>query len=289
MNAKRYKADEDSRSVAVNLPLGFFDVEFRYGDSKYERLQHSIFGSYATWGNSTDQSLKIGRTLSRSKEGKTDLFLRVLRKDNENFIEGTKLEVNSKVYTDLVLGASRVEQLWGGSFYVDAQWTRGTQWLGANDVTMNAAGVTPALFYKYSGNLSWSRGFALGSRRIDLGLRSGWQWTSRNLLTANTLSIGDEYTVRGFKGNGAFGDVGGYLSTTVTVPIAGGWSAFTGIDYGALENNLPDARLQEMSGWAVGLRGNWRNASVSLMHAEPLTSPGTAKDPVLYGMASLRF
>jgi len=280
------EASEDSRNLSVSMPLGFWDVELRRGDSDYQR-KHIFNGIYNTTGNSTDQNLKIGRTLARSKRGKTDLSLRIQRKDNENFIEGARLDINSKVYTDLVLGLSRVDQVFGGSFYADVNWSRGTRWLGANDDTKDVDGNPQALYYKYAGNVSWTRGF--GTRRMDFALRSGWQYTPRKLLSANRLTIGDEYTVRGFKGDAVLGDKGAYLSNTLNVPIAAGFVGFVGADVGVVQDNVPDAKKTVVSGWAVGVRGSWRNASITLTHAAPIKSPYPTKGDVLYAMASLRF
>ena len=294
----QHRAEEDSANVSMNMPLGFWDFEWRLGASRYERLQEAFVGTYRTYGDSIDHSLKIGRTLSRSKEGKTDLSLRIQRRESENFINDAFLEVNSKTYTDLVLGLSRVEQLWGGSLYADVNWGRGTRWLGADDVTIRKEGDTPALYYKYSGNVSWTRGIPLGQRRIDFGLRGGWQYSPRKLLTANKLTIGDEYTVRGFKGNSVYGDKGGYLSGTLTLPIGGGWAGFVGADVGAVQDNEPGKPREMLSGWAAGIRGNWRNASITLTHAQPIRAirnPGPNGEidygagDVLYAMATLRF
>jgi len=282
-----YEASEDSRNLSVSMPLGFWDMELRHGDSRYQRIFRSGYGGYDSSGESVDQNLKIGRTLSRSKRGKTDMTLRIQRKDNENFINDARLEVNSKVYTDLVLGVSRVDQVFGGSFYADASWSRGTRWLGANDVTINAEGHTPALYYKYAGNVSWTRGF--GTRRMDYSLRGGWQYTPRKLLTANKLTVGDEYSVRGFKGDSVFGDKGAYLSNTLNVPIAAGFVGFVGADVGVVQDNVPDAKKTVVSSWAVGVSGSWRNASITLTHAAPIKSPYPTKGDVLYAMASLRF
>ncbi|BCT93477.1 hypothetical protein LYSHEL_25010 [Lysobacter helvus] len=296
-----YADFEDSRSVAVSIPAGFWDFELRRGDSRYVKEIESIFTSYGSEGKSNDQSLKVGHTVSRSKRGKTDVSLRIQRKDSENFINGTRIDANSKVYTDLTLGMSRVDQLWGGSLYVDFNWSRGTKWLGANNVVIDPReGHTPALYYKYAGNVSWSRPIKFGDRRFDYALRSGWQYSPRKLLAANQLSIGDEYTVRGFKGASVSGDRGIYLSNTVSMPINRVLTAFVGADIGVVDSNHSDKRHEAISGFALGLRGNWKHASFSITHAEPMQNrrdppadprnppPDNARD-VLYATATLRF
>lgn len=281
---------ETSHNVSVAMPLGFSDLELRYGASEYEREIRTIFGSYASEGDSNDWNLKLGRTVARSKRGKTDASLRVTRKDNENFVQGTRTDVNSKVYADVILGLARVDRLLGGSLYADFNWSRGTRWLGANDVVMDPrSGDTKALYYKYSGNLSWNRGFAAGARRLDYAARMGWQYTPRKLLSANKLSIGDEFTVRGFKGTPAYGDKGVYLSNTVSTPLPLGFQAFVGFDIGLVSDNVPGVHSDILSGWAVGFRGQWKFGSLGVTWAEPIRTPfPSARDGVLYATASIR-
>jgi filamentous hemagglutinin family protein len=91
------------------------------------------------------------------------------------------------------------------------------------------------------------------------------------------------------KGNSVFGDKGAYLSNTLNVPIAAGFVGFVGADVGVVQDNVPDAKKTVVSGWAVGVRGSWRNASITLTHAAPIKSPYPTKGDVLYAMASLRF
>ena len=91
------------------------------------------------------------------------------------------------------------------------------------------------------------------------------------------------------KGNSVFGDKGAYLSNTLNVPIAAGFVGFVGADVGVVQDNVPDAKKTVVSGWAVGVRGSWRNASITLTHAAPIKTPYPTKGDVLYAMASLRF
>ena len=60
-----HAAVENSRNASLRMPLGFWDFEWRQGESRYEKLIQSAFGSYASEGSSTDQNFKVGRTLTR--------------------------------------------------------------------------------------------------------------------------------------------------------------------------------------------------------------------------------
>ena len=98
-----------------------------------------------------------------------------------------------------------------------------------------------------------------------------------------------EFTPASRKGNSVYGDKGAYVSNTLSVPIAAGFVGFVGADVGMVKDNAPGAKNQVISGWAVGVRGNWRNASITLTHAAPIKTAGAEAGDVLYAMATLRF
>jgi len=99
-----------------------------------------------------------------------------------------------------------------------------------------------------------------------------------------------EFTTSAKKGASVSGDRGIYLSNTVSMPINNVLTGFVGADIGVVDSNKTGLKHETISGFALGLRGNWKHASFSLTHAEPLqgAKPNTARD-VLYATATLRF
>ena len=280
---------EDSANIALGIPLGFWNIDLRHSRSRYEKAIHSFYGSYDSRGDSRDDSLKISRAFDRSRRGKSNVFLRINHKDSNNYIEGKRIDVNSKRYTDLALGLSRVDQLWGGSLYADINLGRGTPWLGANYTKPHVFDETPAMYTKWSGNLSWNRGFQIAGRPFEYALRGGWQYSTHAMLGANKLTIGDEYTVRGYKGNSVFGDRGVYVSNTLTAPLAGGLSAFVGLDAGAVEDNDVRAVRQSITGAALGVRMRLPNGgNLAFTSATPLGAE-RSQESVVYASVQFRF
>jgi hemolysin activation/secretion protein len=276
---------EDSANLSLAVPFGFWNLELRHNRSRYEKEIKSIFGSYFSDGNSRDDSLKLSRTLVRSKEGKTTMSLRIAHRDSNNYIAGTRIEVNSRRYTDLTLGVARVDQLWGGSLFADLNLGKGSPWLGANYHELPRVDPTQAYYTKWSGNLSWSRGF--GGRRFEYAARGAWQYSTHAMLGSSKMTIGDEYTVRGYS-QGIAGDRGAYFSSTVTAQLGAGVSAFFGADAGAVKENERGAGHQFISGAALGLRARLKNASLALTSATPLGA-NRAQPSVLYANVNVRF
>jgi hemolysin activation/secretion protein len=67
-------------------------------------------------------------------------------------------------------------------------------------------------------------------------------------------------------------------------------TGFIGADVGVVQVNVPNAPHQVISGFALGLRGNWKYGNFSITHAEPMQKvyQKGARD-VLYATATLRF
>ena len=99
-----------------------------------------------------------------------------------------------------------------------------------------------------------------------------------------------EFTTSAGKGASVSGDKGVYLANTVSMPINNVFSGFVGADVGVVQNNVPNAPRQVISGFALGLKGNWKHGNFSITHAEPMQTVHKkgARD-VLYATATVRF
>jgi hemolysin activation/secretion protein len=98
-----------------------------------------------------------------------------------------------------------------------------------------------------------------------------------------------EFTTSAKKSDSVYGDQGIYVSNTMSTAIGSGFSGFVGVDIGTVKNSLPNAKRDVISGWALGLRGNWKHASVALTYAEPIQTVRPSDREVLYATASVRF
>ena len=283
-----YRGDEreENASLSVSIPLGYWSAEVRHAYNRYNRPIVGEFGRYESDGWSHDSSFKLARVLHRDATRKLTAYARLGHKNSANFIGDTRLEVNSKTYTDLSLGASYLDTLGGGAFYADGSFGRGTRWFDTDSADApNERGQYPALFRKAAGNLSWQRAFDAPTpdgmpdgtppSRLDYSVRFGWQYSPQELLASNKFSIGDEYTVRGFKGNSSMGDSGVFLASTLQFPSLFGWPAqpFVGLDFGAVQDRPYDdlsPSSQRLAGAAFGVRTSWPTASLAFTVARPL-------------------
>jgi hemolysin activation/secretion protein len=138
-----------------------------------------------------------------------------------------------------------------------------------------------------SGN--WSYDFRMMGKAFNYSASTGIQYSNDHLPYSSQLTLGDEYTVRGFKDISASGDRGAYVANTITMPqvLSVGHnvlqlSPFVGLDAGVARN--VNGRSFDLAGVAAGVRFQalgW--ASGSLTFGQPLRSPrGFPRTPVIY-------
>ena len=89
------------------------------------------------------------------------------------------------------------------------------------------------------------------------------------------LSIGDEYTVRGYKGNSVSGDSGFYvkneISYNISIPKVGNISPYIGYDFGRVWNNKveDEYKIGHLSGLALGIRYSGEIFSFDVAYTKP--------------------
>ncbi|MGO1003812.1 ShlB/FhaC/HecB family hemolysin secretion/activation protein [Lysobacter sp. CA196] len=280
--------EEKNWSAFGTVPIGYWDFELRHTRSEYRRLIGGNFGRYLSSGRSGDSSLKVERVFGRDQTGKNTFFAKLGRRASENFIDDYRLDINSRKYTDISLGLTRVGKFAGGVYYLDAALGKGGSWLGANDIQPDAHGMTPALYDKISGNFNWTRSWQKGVA-FSYTARGGWQYGDGPLLAANKIALGDEFTVRGFKGGVVYGDSGAYLSNTLELPLARGrFTPFVGFDVGVAKDR--GRASEHLSGAVLGVRGQTAMARWTLAYARPVDRPkGYSDEAVVYINANFRF
>ncbi|MGE4799832.1 ShlB/FhaC/HecB family hemolysin secretion/activation protein [Yersinia hibernica] len=280
---------QNSWSVNYSLPLGYWLLDASLYRSEYEKVIGGYFGGYHSEGTSQRASTKLSRVIFRDSVGKFSAYTKVEGRDNTNKIEDIKIGVSSKKYSSIAFGVTRVGTLGGGGLFWDLSSTAGVPWFGAawkNEPDLKGFDLN---YIKYNGIVSWSKALAqYGPVSLTYELNSGFQFTKDILVSDGKQSIGDEYTVRGYKESSVSGHNGGYISNTVQLPIAinklGIWqlSPFAGYDLGFIKNNCTDdmgsCPAEYLTGAALGLKAVGNHFSTSLTLGYPLTKPSILRN-----------
>ncbi|WP_300002103.1 ShlB/FhaC/HecB family hemolysin secretion/activation protein [uncultured Cedecea sp.] len=289
-NYLKQKSDsQNSWSLSYSIPVGYWSFDTSYYRSEYEKVIGGNFGGYNSDGNSERYSNRINRVLFRNNNHKLSAYTSIDVKNNLNRIKDIVIDVSSKNYSNVTFGITDVTTIWNGTTYWDLSFTKGTPWFGSawvNDPDLKGFDID---FNKINGLLSWSKKihqFDLVSVNYDL--TTSFQFSKDILVSAQNISIGDEYSVRGFKEDSVSGNKGGYISNTVKFPVYinkfSGMSMlpFVGYDVGYVKNNCRNYVIncsgEFISGGSVGLRLNQQYVSSSLSAGWPMTKPKSLRN-----------
>jgi len=283
---KNNNDNQDSWSANFSFPIGYWSFDFSSYRSEYDKTIGGYYGGYHSDGDSERTSAKISRVLYRNASGKFSGYLKTEVRESYNGIEGTQIDVSSKKYSSLNGGVNYVGSLAGGWLYADIGVTQGRPWFGSawkNDPDLTGFDLN---FTKYNGTLSWTKSlYQSGRFNVNYEFNSGFQYTNNQLVSDMKFSVGDEYSVRGYKDNYLTADKGGYISNTFSLPIMIGFagiqqiSPFVGYDLGMAKDNCSDnvdmCSMQYLTGAAVGIKASGSYFSSSLTMSWPLAIPGT--------------
>ncbi|TSP10127.1 ShlB/FhaC/HecB family hemolysin secretion/activation protein [Cupriavidus campinensis] len=270
-------------SVNYSLPIGYWTFDASWYGSQYEKMIDGYFGRYASDGTSQRLNLKLSRVLHRDAQGKTSGYMKFANRSNTNGIEGTQTSINSKRYSEVGAGVTHVGTLANGWLYADLGVNFGVPWMGgAWRSDPDLAGFDTD-FTKFNGMATWTRPFKVGNVDFVYDVGTGFQYSPNTLVTDARLSIGDEYTVRGFKDTAFYGDSGAYLSNTLRLPlranVLGGIEVapFVGYDGGVVKNYAPGSKPEYVMGAAVGFRFSGKYLTSSLSYGWPIASPAQSQ------------
>ncbi|WP_143531117.1 ShlB/FhaC/HecB family hemolysin secretion/activation protein, partial [Rodentibacter ratti] len=233
--------------------------------------------SYNSYGKIQTANIKLAKVFSRNKDMILSGYGELEFKKKKNYI-GERL-VSHYNNNKLTVGLSYIKNFLGGKLYNDISYSNGLSWFGANSLAYNEKGdKTLSLL---SGTMSWYKGFAFQERAVNYQISLGFQYSPYSLYADNQFSIGDEYTVRGFKGGIISGDSGYYLSQTIDIPFypekmsISQIKPFLGIDFGRTFNH--NQSNETLVGAAVGTRIQINRLNLSFTYSKPIKNVKTNK------------
>ncbi len=284
LSSRRFEANDDNSEynagVNYSVPFGYSKLDLRFNQSQYEKLlSGGQYGNYGTSGNSQTYATKFSHVLMREKTQKLSASLELEHKRNVNYVSNARTRPNSIPYTSLGVGLEHVTQFLGGSLYSDATFSRGLSAWGSGQSAYEQKKYVSGLnrqsknFKKIEFNTAWSRPFTWFDNNFNFSSRIGGQYSKDNLLTAEKIGIGDEFTVRGFRGPALWGDQGIYISNSLSMPLqvlGGSISPLLGLDSGYVRDVTYKENSGGITGLAIGASGTWRYGGASITLGVPL-------------------
>ncbi|MGV7961809.1 ShlB/FhaC/HecB family hemolysin secretion/activation protein [Photorhabdus tasmaniensis] len=290
-----FRNHHQSRSLSchVTVPYGYwlFSYQYAWNDS----FQIIPIGSqtYRYEGDSQTHRLAVDRTLYRDGKQKLALNVGMTRRQTTNVMAGKKLSISSPTLSVINFGVNYSSVLAGGYITFNPALSHGLSMLGTTKDDPHFPDTPRSQFRKFS--LSASYFIPVTDSIYYLSSIYG-QTTLDNLYASERLSLGGQYSVRGFKEQYLTGNRGGYLRNELNWQVsklpALGELALTGaLDAGWLQKKTGQIDGGNVAGIALGASLTNRRFSQMMTLGTPLTHPDHLKPDnwVVYWSASLIF
>nr|WP_321255395.1 ShlB/FhaC/HecB family hemolysin secretion/activation protein [uncultured Pseudodesulfovibrio sp.] len=279
--SSRRAKNSQSLSAYWALPLGYWTVSLFASKFNYNTILSGMTQEFSNKGETCFQSLGIDRVIHRDADSKTSLGIGVEHRKVESWIEDVRLVASSYETTDVGLKASHTRRLLGGSLSMGLEYHWGADFLGSSE-PLDGEGVPTPQYTKWEGNLNYYHPISFGGQSLMWSSILRAQYSHDSLYSAERMSIGSRYTVRGFSIDSLSGDSGGYIRNELSwrLPFQNYYTdkisaceLFAGYDYGMIlrDENDPYERGC-LQGIALGLR-TFGKLSASATIAKAIAAP----------------
>ncbi|MCA6221702.1 ShlB/FhaC/HecB family hemolysin secretion/activation protein [Photorhabdus antumapuensis] len=294
-----FRNNHHSRSFSSNVTIPYGDWLFSYQYAWNDSFQNIPIGlqTYHYEGDSQTHRLTVNRTLYRDGEQKLTLNAGITHRQTTNLFAGKKLSISSPILSVANLGLNYSSVLAGGYITFNPALSYGLPVLGATKDDPHFPDAPRSQFRKF--NLSASYFIPVTDSVYYLSSIYG-QTTSHNLYASERLSLGGQYSVRGFKEQYLTGNRGGYWRNELNWQVAAlpvGELTLTGaLDTGWLQGKTGQIDGDKIyggnvTGTALGVSLTNRRFNQTMTLGTPLTHPDHLKPDnwVVYWSASLIF
>lgn len=285
--------DRRSRSLSgsVSLPYGYSLLSYLYNWSDFYQWVPFNGTQYPYAGHTQSHVLDVAHTLYRDGQQKLALETSLTHRRIENRLADERLSVSSPTLSSLSASLNYSRTAAGGYLTFNPTYSRGIKALGSVDDDAHYPDMPRSEFRKYA--LSASYFYPLTPSLYFLTSAYG-QTTPDNLYASERLSVGGQYSVRGFKEHYLTGNRGAYWRNELnwqwtTLPWVGDVAITAAMDYGWVQ---PQKRLVDggtVLGSALGLSIDERVWRQSISVGKPLKYPNTLNSDswVAYWQASI--
>lgn len=263
-------------SAAIAIPYGYWDVSYRYSYSTYLTTITNKSLNFDSSGNTNNHDLTTKWLFYRDEISKSSLQMGLNYREDKNYILGSLLTGSSRNLSSLSIGIDHSTRLGRGFFTVSPQYYRGIKLFNSESDANKAKGLPSAEFNKGTLTVRYSQPL---TSWVSLSSTVFGQWSNDTLYGSQRMSVGGEYSVRGFKEQSISGDQGYYWRNDLNFalgqyPILGRVSSQLAVDTGAIHPDKYD-RFERGhltgAGLSVSSQANHYTSSITL--GVPLETP----------------
>jgi len=211
-----------SQNYAINysVPWGYWTLSGGYSNFEYASLLQGEVDSFETDGDGNTSTLSLSRVLKRDQTSKTTLTGTLTRKDNLNYVEGSKLVSSSRVTTVLDIAAVHTFFAAGATFTVDGGVSHGLPAFGAQNNPEFPGSADDEFLLTHAG-ASFAKVWDAGAMAFGANSNLTAQMSFDRLPGTEQISIGGVSTVRGFRNRSVSGISGFYSRNEIYAILPG--------------------------------------------------------------------
>ncbi len=284
-----------SQSYAINysIPQGYFLWSISANHFNYEQLVSGATIDLTTSGESDNQSIGLDYVAFRGQRSKWTINSDITKKVSKNYIEDVFLDTSSRTLYLGSMGVNSTYKMNSSLIRGGITWTRS---FDADDATKKLSDAEADFqFNKYSLDLGIQGGFEIYKQSFRYSSAINYFYSPTAIVASEALSIGGQYSVRGFDQESVTGYKGGYWRSEISYPKTY-WNKVRlepYIAYDLGQSDAPDYQKNKMtmSGATIGFRSAFANFSANAAYSTAAAVPEflTKKQSVFIFDARLSF
>jgi hemolysin activation/secretion protein len=217
-----------------NLPWGWWNVSYTYNQSEY-RSQIAANGfNFKQTGDSQNHQLRAERLIHRDAVSKTSLSAGLSYLRTNNFIEDSKLKLNSNRISEMQYGFNNGRRIGSAFVNLDLGMQQGIGAFDAQGNDHSGPGEPNARYRKYTATATYLQPFKLWGESFSFTSLMTGQRSEDVLFSPQRTSLGGQSSIRGYKDQSLSGDSGGYWRNDLrwTRPVTLEWLRPLFAEYG---------------------------------------------------------
>ncbi|GAA5111380.1 ShlB/FhaC/HecB family hemolysin secretion/activation protein [Orbus sasakiae] len=281
-------------STQLSIPLGYWTIDYLYSGNYFYYDIPLVFDKWRYKGKSDQHRLMLNKVVYRDNQTKFSFTTHYSHKTVNNTFANEKLIISSPTLNTITLGLNYSTVLKNGYFTFNPTVVQGLHLFDSTTDKLKINGSPKSQFTKLTVSSSYYKPLSSSSHYLT-SLYA--QWSKQNLYSTERISIGGEYSVRGFKESSLTGNQGFYWRNELTYQASvnsfiRSISLTGAIDSGWIKHKNNQIDGGNMTGIAFGISlsdNNYYNASLSI--GKPLFYPAMINPDhwVSYFQLSLNF
>ncbi|MBD1572244.1 ShlB/FhaC/HecB family hemolysin secretion/activation protein [Vibrio sp. S17_S38] len=269
--------DSQNARLAVSIPNGYRTFSYSYSYSDYLNTVSSNNFSFESTGNTSTHDAALDWMLFRDDKQKISTKAGLNYRQDKNYIDDAFLSGSSRNLAAAALSLDYSSKLGQGFLTISPRYVRGISLFNSESGKGEYDFLPSAEFDKGEFTLSYRRGLIVPN--LSFSTTFFGQWTNDTLYGNQRLSIGGDYSVRGFKEQSLSGDSGYYWRNDLTyywgsLPWLGGISSVLAIDTGSIHPDQYDPYEKgHLTGTSLALSSSKQHYSTSLSVGFPIDAP----------------